>query len=175
MRNIDWKKVEEPQEYKRMVSGGYICKITTVTDVPDKEYLKIEYDIASGDFKDYYKDLNEAKKFWGGNFIRSYSEKAESFFRGFLTALENSNPGFIFDNDITKFVGKNIGLVLGEEEYIKKDETLSTRLYVYQVRSIIRIKENDFVVPKFKKLKVDPSEKAAFEKLLASGSEELPF
>ena len=47
-------------EFKRPTPNGYICKITLADDYPfdantgKGDYLKIEYDIASGEFKDYY-------------------------------------------------------------------------------------------------------------------------
>ena len=37
-------------EYDKLPAGAYICVIKTVEDVPDKEYLKIEYDIADGKY-----------------------------------------------------------------------------------------------------------------------------
>jgi hypothetical protein len=155
MKNINWASVEEPKEYERLVPGGYICRIVKVEDLEDKEYLKIYYDIAFGDFKDYYKNLFEAKNFWGGNFIRSYKETAMSFFKGFLTAIEGSNQGFkadAFNGDINTLLGKFIGLVLAEEEYAANDGAIKTRLYVFQNRSVESIKNNDFKVPELKKI-----------------------
>lgn len=150
MKDIDLTNVEEAKEYVRLGAGGYICKITKVEDFPAKEYLRIEYDVVQGEFKDYFKDLFEAKKFWGGNFIRSYKATALSFFKSFATAVENSNPKFKFDNDETKFVGKLIGLVLGEEGYIANDGSSKSRLYVKETRSIESIKNKEFEVPEYK-------------------------
>jgi hypothetical protein len=150
MKNVDLSNVEEAKEYVRLGAGGYICKITKVEDVPNKEYLKIEYDVVQGDFKDYFKNLFEAKKFWGGNFIRSYKETALSFFKSFTTAIEKSNSNFKFNNDETKLVGKLIGLVLGEEGYIANDGSSKSRLYVKETRSVDAIKNKEFEVPEYK-------------------------
>ena len=48
-------------EFARPTAGGYICLITNVEDVPMNaqgkgDYLRIEYDIADGEFKGYYKE-----------------------------------------------------------------------------------------------------------------------
>ena len=149
MKNINWATVEEAKEFEKVAVGGYICKITAIEDVEAKEYLKISYDIAIGDFKDYYKNLNESKGFWGATFFKSYKDTALSFFKGFLTALQSSNQGFLADtfNDPNILVGKYVGLVLSEEEYIsKQDGTIKTRLYVSQVRSVDAIRTGDFAV-----------------------------
>ena len=175
MRNVNWSNVEEPKEYKKVAPGGYICKIVKVEDVEDKEYLKIYYDIAQGEFKDYYKDLNESKGFWAGNFIRSYKQTAETFFKGFLTALENSNDNFTvngFTGDINSLKGKLIGLVLAEEEYPANDGTIKTRLYVSSNRSIESIRKTDFEIPAKKKVDVD---QVGFVPVSLSDVDELPF
>lgn len=152
MKNIDWNEVEEAQEYEKVATGGYVCGITAVEDVTEKEYLKLEFDIAEGPLKNYYRGLYEAKNFWGGKFIKSYKEKAQKFFKGFITAIENSNKGFKFDNDETKLKRKLVGLVLSEEEYEAKDGAIKTRLYVSDVRSVDKIRSGDFEVKPLKRI-----------------------
>ena len=152
MKNINWNEVEEAQEFEKVATGGYVCGITAVEDVAGKEYLAIEFDIADGPLKNYYRGLYEAKGFWGGKFIKSYKDKAQKFFKGFITAIENSNKGFKFDNDETKLKRKLVGLVLSEEEYKAKDGSIKTRLYVSDIRSVDKIKSGDFEVKPLKKL-----------------------
>jgi hypothetical protein len=157
MKNINWTSVEENKDFDQLIPGGYICNVTTVEDKEDKEYIIVFYDIVEGKFKNYFQQLEQAKNFWGGKFIKSYKESALPFFKGFLTAIENSNSGFIanhFDGDIGKLKNKYIGLVLGEEEYISNDGDVKTRLYVAEVRSVNKIKSGDFKMPKLKKLKI---------------------
>ena len=151
MKNdINWNEVPEQTDFEKVVPGGYVCKITSVEDVPEKEYLKIEYDIAEGTFKGYYEGLYKAKAFWGGKFIKSYKETARSFFKAFFTAVEKSNNGYKWDNDETKLKGKLIGLVIGEEEYEKKDKSIGKRLYVDKPRSVDEIRKGNFTIPEFK-------------------------
>lgn len=92
MKNLNLENVQEAKDFTPVPPDGYICRITSVEDVPDKEYLRVEFDIAEGDFKGNYQTLYENKGFWGGSFVRSYKEKALPFFKSFTTAIENSNP-----------------------------------------------------------------------------------
>jgi len=153
MKKQNWDAVQEATEFERPVPGAYIIKIVRVEDNEEKEYLKIEYDFAEGQFKGYYKDLFEAKDFWGGSFIRSYKEKALPFFKAFKTCLEASNRGYFFDEEhLDDMRGKVLGIVLGEEEYKKNDGTVGKRLYVNQVRTVKAIQDGDFKIPELKKM-----------------------
>lgn len=147
MKNIDLTNVQEATDFPKLTQGGYICRITAVEDVPTKEYLKIEYDIVEGEFTGYWKKLYDSKAFWGGNFIKSYKETALPFFKAFTTAVEKSNPGYVFDNDETKLKGKMIGLILGEETYTKNDGSDGKRIYVDKPRSVEQIRKGDFTIP----------------------------
>lgn len=156
MQYKDLSNVQAAGEYTKLQPGGYICNITKVEDFPQKEYLKIEYDIAEGKFKYYFKELSEKFSFWGGSFIRSYKDNALPFFKAFITAVENSNRGYKFDYNENKLFGKYIGLVLGEEEYVSKDGEVKTRLYVSGTRSVEAIKSGNFEIPDFKRLQSLP-------------------
>lgn len=145
-------------EFARPTAGGYICKIINVEDVPMNEqgkgdYLRIEYDIADGEFKDYYKEQNDR---WGGNwnasFIRSYKEKAQGMFKHFINCVEQSNAGYEWDWNEKGLIGKFVGLVLGEEEYENKKGEIKTKLVVKDVKTPFEIKEGNFKIPPIKKL-----------------------
>lgn len=163
MRQVNLENVQEAGEFERLGAGGYVCKITKVTDVPVNEntgkgdYLQIEYDIAEGEYKNYYKKLEESLDFWGGKYKVSYKEKALGFFKRMCSAVNKSNPGFVFDGgkqnrDEQTLVGKYIGMVLGEEEYIGNDGNKKTRLYIKTEKDIKDIRSGNFEVPKLKKL-----------------------
>lgn len=163
MKNIDWSKEEEAQEFTRLGAGAYICRIVAVEDNPSKEYLKVFADIAEGEFKEYGKQIEDrtGKDFGYIRFIRSYKPKARGFFKGFLTALEKSNRNFSadkFDGDEQRMKGMWIGLVLGEEEYKKNDGTVGIRTYVDSIRSGEAIRQGDYKIPELKKLdQADPA------------------
>ena len=62
MKQINWKDIDEAQEFARPGAGGYVCHIVDVEDVPDKEYLLVYLDIAEGEFKDYGKKYEESNR-----------------------------------------------------------------------------------------------------------------
>ena len=157
MKKIDWENVKANEDSERLPAGGYEVEIKAVKDEPSKEYLYIEYDIAEGDFRNYYKDLEERLGFWGGKMYRSYKESAQGMFKGFLNAVIESNKGFVWDDDEKKLVGACVGLVLSEEEYIGNDGSKKTRLYVSAVKPIADIRAGKFKVREKKLLKEEPA------------------
>lgn len=176
MKHIDWDNVQEATDFKPLPAGAYICGILRAEDVPEKEYLRFEWDIAEGEFKNYYRQRAEHNPDWkwGGVLCRSYKENALKFFKAFLTAVKASNPGFVFDDDERVFVRKKVGLVLGEEEYEKRDGSTGTRLYVAQVRSVAAIREGDFKVPP-KKLLTPSADAQNNAFVQVSDDDDLPF
>ena len=180
MRKINWGSVEEAKEFERLGSGGYVCKIVSITDNPQKEYLKVVMDVAEGGFKNYGA---EAEKRNGNDLsyirmFRSYKEKALGMFKSFLSALEKSNPTFKaddFDGDERKLVGLLIGIVLGYEEYQKNDGTIGVRTYVKTVTSADKIRKKEFKVPDLKKLTTSTATPQPAQAASAYEDEDLPF
>lgn len=151
MRNVDWSAVKETGD--RPIPGAYIAKIVRVEDREDKEYLRIEWDFAEGNYKGNNQETYDRAGFWPVVLIRSYKPGALGFFKAFKTCVEESNPGYAFDTAHPEGLqGKRVGVVLGEEEYIGNDGKKKTRLYVAQTRSIDAIARGDFTVPEPKRL-----------------------
>jgi len=145
-----WENVEENGNFNSLKPGGYIAIIKNVADDANKECLKISYDIAEGEFKNYYMDLYRSQNFWGGNFFRSYKENAISFFKGFITAIEKSNPGYKWDWNEQGLKGKKVGIVLQEEEYIpqqgKHAGEVRIRLIIQEVHTLEKIRKGEYTV-----------------------------
>lgn len=156
MKKVNLTNVEEATDRKSLPAGGYICKFTKVEDNEDRNFLYLEFDIAKGEFEGYYQGLSDSRGFWGGKCWRSYTEKALPLFKRFCSCVNKSNNGFIFDGDTNTdeqtLVGKLIGLVLCEEEYIGNDGNLKTRLYVDREYSVEDIISGNFKVKDLKKL-----------------------
>lgn len=136
MKKIDMSNVKEASTSKRVTAGVYICRITKVEDYPDREYLKVFYDIIEGEFAGYYEKTRSEHPdwLWMGAYVKSYKPTALPMFKRFCSAVSKSNAGFVFDGNINSdertLVGKKIGLVLGEEEYYANDGNKRTRTYV---------------------------------------------
>lgn len=145
MINIDLTNVTESNgEYDNLKPGGYVCKIVSATNQPENERLMIEYDIAEGEYKDYFDHKHSSTGYWFGDTIRSYKKKALPFFKAFITAVEGSNPGYKWNGDERSLVGKLVGFVVRNKEYINGKGELKTRLEVAYCHSIDKIRRGDF-------------------------------
>ena len=151
MRKIsNWdeiKNTDEVVKFNNLEPGAYVCKILKVEDVEDKEYLKMAFDIAEGDFKGYFKDLfdNDSRddKKWSNSGIlyRSYQKSAERFFASFITAIEKSNDGYKWNWDEQSLKNKVFVGNFREEEYISDGE-LKSSIKIGEVRSLEAMKDN---------------------------------
>lgn len=185
MKKVNLSNVQEATDNNRLPAGGYICKYTKVEDVSSKEYLYMEFDIAKGDYAGYYQSLSESYGFWGGRCYRSYKEKALPMFKRMCSAVSKSNNGFVFDGesnaDEQTLVGKLVGLVLCEEEYVGNDGNVKTRLYVDKECAVDDIVNNKFKVKALKKLpeeeraEVEGPADASFMEIPKGSDTELPF
>lgn len=182
MKHINLNNVQEAGEFTTLPAGIYICKITNVEDLPDKEYLRVSYDIAEGEFANYYSDMraNHPEWTWVGTYIKSYKEKALPMFKRFCSAISKCNGAYVFDggdvnSDEKTLIGKRLGLVLGEEEYWNNSGEKKTRLYVYKEFPVDQIDKQK--VPALKQLKDEPAAGSidSFVKVPDSDKEEIPF
>lgn len=174
---------EATGESTRLPAGGYICKYTNVEDVSEKSYLYMEFDIAEGEYKGYFENLYDRADFWAGKCYRSYKEKALPMFKRMCSAVTKSNKNFIFDGnehaDEQTLIGKKVGILLGEEEYIGNDGTTKIRLYVVREMPVDEIKAGKFKVPVLKKLSEEGSGSVqkddGFMNIPKDSDEETPF
>ena len=185
MKRLDMTNVKEAGDFSKPEAGAYICIITKVEDISSKEYLKVTYDIAQGDFKGYYSDIRDSHPdwLWAGAYTKSYKPTALPMFKRFCSAVSKSNGKFIFDGgqvnaDEKTLVGKMIGLLFQEEEYYGNDGNLKTRLIVSKEFPIDQIDKQK--TPKKKEVADKPAENTGaaingFVDVEDSDSEELPF
>lgn len=124
-RNDTYKDVE------RLPVGGYVLAIIDAKEVTNEwgSTLAIAFDIAEGDYKDFYKrnfdsQTTEDKKWKGVYRLRvpkdDGSEQDAWTKRRFNTVIvniEESNPGYTWDWDEKKLKGKKIGALFNNKEY----------------------------------------------------------
>lgn len=176
MKHIDLTAVESADNFKKLIPGGYVCKIMKVENDEKQEYLKFEYDIAEGNFKDHYMNLYSAMGFWGGKFVKSYANKALPYFKSFIEAVMSTNRGYVWNDDERTLVNKGIGLVLGEREYKANDGSVKIQLYVAEIIAVKDIRDGSFTIPELKPLTADNGNKTLFGSLKPIDTkEELPF
>lgn len=115
---------ESTGNFPRPGAGGYVMKVVSAVDVPDKQYYLLKFDYAEGQFKGY---CQEQFTRWGNDnvFIKgylSYKQTSLGILKHRLKQFTEANNGRFSaeraaDNP-REFVGKGIGVVLQEYEYI---------------------------------------------------------
>jgi hypothetical protein len=159
-------------------AGGYVCVITSVTDVPDREYLLVEFDIAEGPHAGYCSERAGRFGNWPsmGRTYRSYKGSAVGMFKAFVKSVEESpeNKGYAWDWNEKKLAGKSFGAVLGEEEFLGQDGSVRTGLKLVACKTTDQIRSGDFRVPAVKKLKESerPAASGAFTDVT---TDDIPF
>lgn len=109
--------------------GWYACKILEVKETESawgSPSVTFFFDIADGPFagffsKDYKANTDPNKK-WRGSLEQSIDEKGLPYFKGLITAIQDSNPGYTFDFDEGKLKGKLVGIGFRKEWYEKNGE-----------------------------------------------------
>ena len=152
----EYELVNEAGEYKRLPAGIYGVVITNVVDVPENEYLEVYCDITKGEYANYFKTLVANGLKDTSRSTRSYKTNALPFFKGFITAVEKSNPNYKWNWDEKTLIGKNVIAVFGEEEYKDKNDgkiKVSTKLVEF--RSLEAYQKGLIKVPELKKLPVE--------------------
>ena len=168
-------------DFERLPAGGYVIKITGVKDEnkPDKQYLKIIYDIADGPEAGRYAN-EDPDNDYRHSFIRSYKDTALGMLKAFLQAVDETNGSKLGETvetglDEQRLVGLYLGVVLGYEEYETNAGDVKERLYVKSCKTAKQIQEGDFKVPELKKLKAKTNAAAIPEGFTALTDADLPF
>ena len=149
----NWETIEAKgmEDFKTLPIGAYECVIKDArinhNDLTGKNTFKVSIDIASGEFKDYFlnrykNNTNEDKK-WDNNAVRylAYEGENVSYFKGFITCVENSNVGYKWDWDESKLKDKKICGVFQYEEYEKQDGSKAVKVRLNKFRSLDKMKE----------------------------------
>lgn len=174
--------------------GGYVCKIIGAKPEENQygQRIRIAFDIVEGEYANYYQQkydssTSEDKK-WSGTFTLNVpaddgSERdgwTKRRFRTFTDALEDSNPGYHFDWDETKFKGKLIGFIFNCREWYSPEGKLILIPNAKLSTSIDKIRNGNFKIPKDDPARNRPAsvqrpEADEFMSVPAGVDEELPF
>lgn len=182
MKRVDMTEVKEAGSFERPEAGAYACVIRKAEDFPQKEYLKVTYDIAAGKFEGYYDQMraDHPDWAWAGAYTKSYKTRALPMFKRFCSAVSKSNGNFVFDGGIVNsdertLVGKKIGLVFQEEEYYGNDGEKRTRLIINRECPLDKLATQK--TPDPKKLPDEPQTGGvdAFMSIPDGMDEEMPF
>ena len=149
----NWETVEAKgmDDFKALPIGAYECVIkdarVNLNSESGKKTLKISVDIAKGEYQDYflkrYNNNTNTDKKWDNNACRFLGNEGDSipFLKGFLTSVENSNPGYKWNWDETTLKGKKICGVFQYEEYEKQDGSRGVKVRLNKFRSMDIMKD----------------------------------
>ena len=184
-------------EFASLPAGCYVCVIKQASMVKTqngRDQIAILFDIAEGEQKGFYDRqfkaarLQDPEAKWKGVHKQIMDGSSLPFFKGMMTSIERSNPGFSFpwgqkDNEKT-LVGKKFGAIMGREEFLTSGGEKRMATKIAQIRSIDGLK--DAKVPEDKLLGDDagaasappqygPADENGFMNIPDGIDEELPF
>ena len=193
IKRFDMDKVSDG--YRRLPKGAYTLLIKSVTKYQTKkgkEALRIEADIADGEYRGCFRDRFENSKSpnpkWGCYYTVTLpiddGSKADNFLKvllkKFVEAIEGSNPGYQWNWDENSFVFKKIGGLFAVEEYRDKNsgEKRSTVKWA-EICSTQDILDGNYTMPEDKLLKTEAvsydTGSAGFMQIADDSPDELPF
>ena len=188
-------------DFKRLPVGGYVCEIRkmeeTITPKTGVQMVSVSFDIAEGEYKDYYAKQyrrEKARETTGGRAARwrgvynifPYTGEGltNPVFKGLLVCLEKSNDRFriVWPLNPEVFKGKKVGLLFREEEYEAGDQSIRTGLKPCAARTVECIRRGEFSIPARKTLaggKMQPAvqENSSAQEFLPTSvdGDDLPF
>ncbi len=174
MKKIDnWQDIQEGGVSLSIPVGPQVCVIRNVVDDPNKEYLKIDFDISDGEFKNAFQSAYEQYGKWPsqGTTYRSYKTSAQPFFKSFITAVEKSNGMYVWDWNEKSLIGKSLVVNFGEEEY-EDGGDIKVSIKAREFRSISAYREGKVEKLTIKKLKNTANKPADVLPII---EEDLPF
>lgn len=155
-RPDNWDKIEgiEFGDYETLELGGHEVVIKNAYVYTSKntgnESLKIEVDIAGKDsqvgfFQRQFDNNPNADKTWPNGACKYVSLKEEDnclkMFKGFVTAVEKSNPTYMWNFDEKTLIGKKLCGVFGLEQYERQDGSTGFATRLIQFRSLGKLSE----------------------------------
>lgn len=179
-------------DYTPLSVGGHYLTILRVREIMLRDQypaLEIVFDTHSTDDQPrYYQDSYESAKdrfpdarYQGVHnlFLPTGDPNSDTYkwstqrLKGFITSVEESNSGYVFDWQTASLKGKNVGGVFGEEEYYNRDGDARTAVrlrYFCSTESVPTAKP-----PKLKEAKNKPVRRASFSAPHPDDAGDLPF
>lgn len=141
-------------EFQQLPKGKYVCIVKQVVTKNSKngnEQFVILYDIAEGEYKDFYQKMFDADKAqnpsgakWRGVFKQNMEGKGTPWLKGIITSIERSN-NFTFHWDREKnektLEGKKFGGIFWRRQYQKEDGSRPIITELYRIRSVAGLAE----------------------------------
>lgn len=178
-----------------LTEGGHGCVITFAECITenwgsgDEEKLRLEIDIKEGTSLDgyYARQMEKKMKYgnpsWPGVVKQGTTTKDGSvspFYKGLITAIEDSNPGYSFERsgfDEKTLIGKKVGFVFRDEPFVSS----SSGEVVHYIKPAWACKYDDWreqPIPTPKKVRGQKAESVStvdYSQMTESNDVDLPF
>lgn len=156
-----YENIQGSSDFTPLPKDGYVLDIKQAKEITDNgnPYIEVMFDIAEGEYKDYYKNNYDAQsgedKKWRGRFrlyepLMDGSEKdtwTQKTFKTFTNSLEDSNEGYHWDWDESKWAGKKIGGLFRYKDYQKNDGSTGMVTEFKRATSVEKIRSGNFTLP----------------------------
>jgi hypothetical protein len=166
MRPSNWNEIAAPAERRNLDVTAAVCGIKKAVVQEDDFGAKlcIVFDIAEGEYSGYYQEEFDNNQFegkkWKGvlrlwlpkNDGSEQDEWTKRTLKGFVTAIEKSNPGYTWNWDEKSLASKWIGILYRNEEWEYNGKHGWTKR-PFRAISIDSVREGSFKAPKDKPLK----------------------
>ena len=156
-------------EFQQLPKGKYVCVIKQAATKDSKNgnsQLIILFDIAEGEYKDFFQKQFDADKAqdpagakWRGIFRQNMDGKGTPWLKGVITSIERSNNfTFLWDKEKNEEMlkKKRFGGIFRRRQYEKEDGDRAIITELYQIRSVAGLSEAE--VPEDSLLPDAPSE-----------------
>lgn len=158
--------------FRNLPAGNYVCTITDMTDVPDREYVEMLIDVAEGDYKDIFKDSDRPYKH---RICLSYKDTALGMLKQRLHVISDCNPGFdaqaaFAATHIEYFLGKTVGVCFDEEEFMGNDGEVKTSVKPNGLRLVSDVRAGKALPARHKTIENKWVSLEDFKKAVTSGS-----
>ena len=180
-QNWDSIQAKEAGEYSQLPPGAYHCYIASAQaqmSRSKKKMLVLEFDIASGEYANFFANSQFKPKYY-----QLAEDENMEYLKGVITAIEQSNDGFIWDWNPYSLIHKECAVAFGEEEY-EKDGNILTGIKPRFIKSLEKLRNGEISTPKAIKYKGTAGKPASyqpdttftgFESITDSIDDDLPF
>lgn len=141
-------------EFQQLPKGKYICVIKQAATKDSKNgdsQLIILFDIAEGEYKDFFQKQFDADKAqdpagakWRGIFRQNMDGKGTPWLKGVITSIERSNNfTFLWDKEKNEEMlkEKRFGGIFRRRQYEKENGDRAIITELYQIRSVAGLSE----------------------------------
>ena len=139
-------------EFSQLPAGLYVCEIlgARMENYNGNERFVMQFDIAEGEYKGFYQKQYREEKLtnqnakYRGMHRQFVGGSSLPFFKGMMTSIEKSTPGYFFpwgrENNEKTLVGKKFGAVMGREQFLTEDGEKRFSTKIFQIRSLEGLK-----------------------------------